>query len=295
MRGGSWRFLNGNEIAALLTHFKLYKLSQQGRLPSSPIVITTEVTTTQITRIAWHFKAQVVNNLLVGFKYHADVLWQLEQTGAYEDVRGTPEDFIIATEESHGILVTPHIRDKDAASAAVLLAELALDQKRKGLTVLDYLDMLARQFGYFRNEGVPVVMPGIEGKRNMARMLDALRAAPPAEIAGLPVTSFEDLRDERGRMGPIKGATDFAARNFLIFRLGDRAKVVLRPSGTEPKAKSYIEVGTPPYSPSMSRDEWQRSCREADELVRRLADDFWRQALGRIGMTPAEVGLRPGG
>src|SRR5262249_18419765 len=74
-RQGGWRFVTGNEIAALLTHFKLTKLSQQGRLPSSPIVITTEVTTGLVTRIARHFKAQVVNDLLVGFKYHADVLW----------------------------------------------------------------------------------------------------------------------------------------------------------------------------------------------------------------------------
>jgi phosphoglucomutase/phosphomannomutase len=286
-----WRYLNGNEIAALLTHFKLSKLSQQGRLPPSPVVITTEVTTSQVTRIARHFKAQVVNNLLVGFKYIADVLWQLEQNGVYEDVRGTPEDFVIATEESHGILTTPHIRDKDAAGAAVLLAELALDQKRKGLTVLDYLDSLSRQFGYFRNLGVPVLMTGIEGKRNMARMLDALRSSPPSVIGGLPVTSFEDLRDENGRMGPIKGATDFAARNFLIFRMGERAKVVFRPSGTEPKAKSYVEVCTPPCPPALPREEWQLSCKEVDELIQRIADDFLRQALGLIGMTPTEAGV----
>ena len=292
MIADGWRFLHGNEIAALLTHFKLNKLALQGNLPPSPIVITTEVTTGQITRIAQHFKAQIVNNLLVGFKYHAEVLWQLEQAGAYEDVRGTPADFIIASEESHGILVTPQIRDKDAGGAALLLAELAVDQKRKGLSVLDYLDMLARQFGYYKNEGVPVFMAGIEGKQNMARMLDALRAAPPRQIGGLAVTAFEDLRDERGRMGPLKGATDAAARNFLIFRLGDRAKIVLRPSGTEPKAKTYVEACTPPCPPALSREEWVKSCREADALVKRLADDFQRQALGLIGLTPAAAGGR---
>src|SRR5207253_560064 len=108
-----YRFVTGNELAALLTHFKLKQLIQQGQLPRSPIVITTEVTTSLITRIARHFKAQVVNNLLVGFKYIADVLWHLEQDGSFEDVRGTPKDFVIASEESHGILVTSSIRDKD--------------------------------------------------------------------------------------------------------------------------------------------------------------------------------------
>jgi phosphoglucomutase/phosphomannomutase len=284
---GSYRFVNGNELAALLTHFKLHKLSLQGRLPPSPIVLRTEVTTSLVTRIARHFKAQIVDNLLVGFKYVADVLWQLEQNGACEDVRGTPEDFVIASEESHGILVTPKIRDKDAGGAALLMAELALDQKRQGRTVLDYLDSIYRQFGYVRNEGLTVAMTGIAGKQNMTRMLDALRRSPPRAVAGLAVTSVEDLRDEDGRMGPIKGATDFAGRNFLIFRLGDRARVVLRPSGTEPKAKTYIEVSSPPCAPGTAPAAWQRNCREVDELARRIAEDFQRQALGLIGMAPA--------
>src|SRR5262249_6311216 len=157
---------------------------EQGRLPSSPIVVKTEVTSSLVTRIARHFKAQVVENLLVGFKYIADVLWHLEQHGAYEDVRGTPEDFVIGVEERPGTLVTPHIRDKDAAGAALLLAELALDQKRQGKTVADYLEEIYRQFGYFRHDLANLAMKGIEGKQEMTRMLEGLRAKPPKEIAG---------------------------------------------------------------------------------------------------------------
>jgi phosphoglucomutase/phosphomannomutase len=283
-RQGSWRFVTGNEIAALLTHYKLSKLAQRGLMPKSPIVVKTEVTSSQVTRIARHFKSQVVDNLLVGFKYIADVLWQLDQNESYEDVRGTPEDFVIGVEESHGILVTPMIRDKDAAGAAVLLAELALDQKRHGRSVLDYLEILSRDFGYFRTEGVPLVMTGIQGKQNMARMLDALRANLPREISGLRVTGFEDLRDRHGRMGPIKGATDFAARNVLLFRLGDRGRIALRPSGTEPKAKCYIEACSPPCPAGTSAETWKQTCQEVDELVNRLGADFPRLALGLIGM-----------
>jgi phosphoglucomutase/phosphomannomutase len=275
-REGNWRYINGNEIAALLTHFKLSKLSQQGRLPRSPIVISTEVTTRLVTRIARHFGAQIVDNLLVGFKYHADVLWQLEQSGAYEDVQGSPADFVIAVEESHGIMCMPTIRDKDAGVSALLMAEIALDQKRKLKTIPDYLDALAREFGYFRNVGVQVVMPGLQGKQQMVKMLDRLRSAPPKEIGGLAVTGFEDLRDEEGRFGPIKGATDFAARNVLIFRCGERAKLVLRPSGTEPKAKTYIEVCTPPCPSGMSDEKWRKTCKETDELLDRLTKDFKR-------------------
>jgi phosphoglucomutase/phosphomannomutase len=283
-QGSGWRFVTGNEIAALLTHFKLNKLAEEGRMPRSAIVITTEVTTGLVTRIARHFKAQVVDDLLVGFKYIAEVLRQLEEHGAYEDARGAPEDFVIACEESHGILVTHQIRDKDAGGAALLLAELALDLKRKSRTMLEYLDKIYQQFGYFNNDGVPVVMTGIQGKQNMAKMLDALRAAPPKTIAGLPVTGFEDLRDENGRLGPLKGATDAAARNVLVYHLGEQARVVLRPSGTEPKAKTYIEVCSAPCPNSATNEAWRKTCADVDALAKRLGEEFQRHALGLIGM-----------
>jgi phosphoglucomutase/phosphomannomutase len=283
-RPDAWRFVTGNEIAALLTHFKLSKLKQKGEMPGSPIVVKTEVTTSLITRIARYFRAQIVDNLLVGFKYIADVLWHLEQSGAYEDVRGTPKDFVIGGEESHGILVTPEIRDKDAAGGALLMAELALDQKRQGKTVLDYLEAIYRQFGYFHNEIVPVVMTGIEGKQNMARMLNQLRQTPLREIGGLPVTEFADLRDEHARLGPIKGATDAASRNFLIFRLGERGRVALRPSGTEPKAKAYIEVCSPPCPTGASPEQWRKMCVEVDDLSKHIAADFLRKVKDLAGL-----------
>jgi phosphoglucomutase/phosphomannomutase len=288
---GAYRFLTGQELASLLTHFKLARLAEVGSLPASPIVVTTEVTTTQVTRIGRHFGAQVVNDLLVGFKYHADVIAQLDATGQYGDVRGTPADFVIATEESHGVLATDAIRDKDSACAALLLAEAALFEKRRRRTLVDYLTDLNRQFGYFRNELLNIVMTGLEGKLNMVRMLDALRTSPPREIGGLPVTGFEDLRDENGRMGPLKGETDRAARNFLIFRLtgpgGVTAKVCLRPSGTEPKAKAYIEVGSEPMKAGTPAAVWEASCGAIDKQVQRLASEFLQLAMATVGLAPA--------
>ena len=291
-REGGCRFITGNQIAALLTHFKLSKLSQQGRLPPSPIVVRTEVTTGQVTRIARHFRAQVIDDLLVGFKYIADVLWQLEQNGAYEDVQGTPADFVIGVEESHGALTTSQIRDKDAGGAAVLLAELALDQKRRGQTVLDYVERLAREFGYYHNAGIPVFMTGVQGKQQMASMLDRMRATPPTEIGGLTVTHFADRRDEDGRFGPLKGATDRASRNVLVFHFGDQARVVLRPSGTEPKAKIYLEACSPPCAPGTPTEVWRKQCADVDDLAKRVGDDFVRQALALIGLDPSAAGTR---
>jgi phosphoglucomutase len=123
-------------------------------------------------------------------------------------------------------------------------------------------------------------------------MLDRLRAAPPQTIAGLPVTSFEDLRDEDGRLGPLKGATDAASRNFLIFRCGELAKVVLRPSGTEPKAKIYLELCTLPCKSGTSAAEWQRQCHETDDLTQRMAKEFVRDSLALIGLDPSSAGAQ---
>jgi phosphoglucomutase len=285
--GGEYRFLTGNEICALVTHFKLTQLQKTGRMPASPVVVTTEVTTSMVGRIARSFNAQVVDNLLVGFKYIAEVIWQLESEGRYEDVTGTPADFVLGCEESHGLQTTAEVRDKDAGGASVVLAEMALEQRRQGRTVPEYLDALARQYGYFRNEVLNIIMTGIEGKSNMVRMLDALRKSPPKTIGGLAVTGFEDLRDENSRMGPLKGATDAASRNFLIFRLGETAKVVLRPSGTEPKAKAYLEVRSAPWKAGVTAAAWEAACREVDTLAQRIATDFLGLALGTVGLTPA--------
>jgi phosphoglucomutase/phosphomannomutase len=279
---GGYHTLTGNEIAALITWFKLDQLHKQGRMPRSPVVVTTVVTTSLVTRIARHFGSQVVNNLLVGFKNMAEVVRQLEDTGSYEDVQATPADLILATEESHGVMTMPEIRDKDSACGCLLLAELALEEKRNGRTVVDRLEALARQFGYFRNELINIVMTGIEGQRDMALMLDRLRADPPQTIGGLAVTEFEDLRDPDGRLGPIRGATDSAGRNVLIFRFGEVGSVVLRPSGTEPKAKAYIELSTPPYREA----DWIAQRKSVDDRTRAIADDFLSRTLALVGQKP---------
>jgi len=289
-----FRYINGNEIAVLLTYFKLSKLTEQNRLPKSPLVVKTEVTSTLVTRVARHFGTQVIDNLLVGFKYIAEVLWQLESTGMYEDVKANVDDYLIGVEESHGALLMPQIRDKDASAAALLLAELGLDLKRQGKTVGELLETIAKQFGYFRNDGVNIVMTGIEGKSNMTKMLDALRNNPPTQIGEWPVASFEDLRNEDGRMGPLKGATDAASRNFLIFRLAENAtsklpltaRVVLRPSGTEPKAKAYIEVGSGPCPSSISATDWVEVKTTVDAHVKAIGKEFTRVAMATVGLTP---------
>lgn len=278
---GKFRFVTGNQIASLLTAFKLAEMRRQGSLPKSPIVVKTEVTTRMISRICHKEGVQIVDDLLVGFKYIADVLRALESEGHFGDVQGTPSDFIIATEESHGALVTPDIRDKDAAGAALLFAELALAMKRQDSNVLAYLHRLQEQFGYFRNDGVNIQMDGVTGRVRMNRMLDSFRTDPPREIDGLSVTRFEDLRNPDGRLGPIQGATDAAGRNVLIFEMGQDARVVLRPSGTEPKAKAYVEVSSQPRAAGTTDADWEKTKNGVDEKAASLGNAFVQMALKR--------------
>lgn len=274
---GSWRFFNGNEIAALVAEFRLV----HGR-HARPIVMKTEVTSELVTRVARRHGAQVVGELLVGFKYIGDGLRQLEDTGRFAGAEGTPDDFVLGVEESHGVLVTPHLRDKDAAGAALALAELASVEKDQGRTLGDALRGLWAREGYVVNRLVSTVMRGATGKARIEAIQDSLRASPPAAIAGLPVSTFADRRDPAGPLGPIKSGTDRASRDVLVFRCGEGNRVILRPSGTEPKNKVYVEVIGAPGEAAAT----------VDARAEALAFDFAAQMLARAGLALPDWALR---
>jgi phosphoglucomutase/phosphomannomutase len=292
---GEYRFLTGNEIAVMVTHYKLEQLQRLGRLPAQPLVIKTEVTTELLRPITEHFGGTIIGDLLVGFKYHAHVLDCLEKHRRFGLVHATVDDFVIGVEESHGILVTPQIRDKDAAGAAILLAELAAIQRQKGATLLDYLDDIYRRYGYYANLLTSMVMTGAEGLTNIETIQQTLRRQPPAHIAGLTVTQMIDHWDETGTHGAFVSDTDRAARNVLLFRLEQGARVIIRPSGTEPKNKIYIEVPAPPLGLQASSDALAQSKAAADAMAQRIADDFTRQMLAMIDVHLPDYALRLSG
>lgn len=289
---GAYRFLTGNEIAVLVTHYKLEQLQSLGRLPSRPLVIKTEVTTELLRPITAHFGGTLIGDLLVGIKYHANALHQIEQRQLYGDVEAALEDFIIAAEESHGILVTPDMRDKDAAGAALLLAELAALQRQQGRVLLDYLDDIYRRHGYFANLGTSMVMSGAEGADRIQHIQQTLRGAPPAELGGWEVTQAVDHWNETGVHGPLLSDTDRAARNVLAYRLANGARVIVRPSGTEPKNKVYVEVPARPLGLEAGDDELAGNKAVTDALAQRLIDDFVRRMLATIGVELPDYALR---
>jgi phosphoglucomutase/phosphomannomutase len=292
---GTFRFLTGNEIAVLTTHYKLAQLKHLGRLPERPLVIKTEVTTELVRPITEAFDGVLLGDLLVGFKYHANVLEHLEHHGHFGTLRGTVQDFVIAVEESHGLLVTPEIRDKDAAGAALLLAELAALQRARGATLLDYLDDLYMRYGYYANLGTSMVMTGAEGTAQIQAIQQGLRQQPPTAVAGWEVTQYVDHWDESGPHGRFLSETDRASRNVLVFRLGNGARVLVRPSGTEPKNKVYIEVPAPPVGRQAGRAALARCKADTDAVAQRIADDFTRQMLELIHVHLPDYALRISG
>lgn len=289
---GDYRFLTGNEIAVLVTHYKLAQLQRLGRLPAQPVVIKTDVTTELLRPITAHFGGVLIGDLLVGFKYHGNVLDHLEKHGRFGSIKAHLDDFVVAVEESHGILVTSEIRDKDAAGAAILLAELAAQQRQKGATLLDYLDDIYKRYGYYGNLLTSMVMTGAEGLENIEKIQQHMRQSPPCQVAGWPVSAAVDHWDEAGVHGPFKSDTDRASRNMLAFRLANGARVIIRPSGTEPKNKIYIEVPAPPLGARASGAALAQCKAETDQVARCIADDFSRQMLAIIDVELPDYALR---
>ena len=135
-------------------------------------------------------------------------------------------------EEALGYAVSDVVRDKDGISAALVMAQLAAQEKRAGRTLGDRLDDIARRFGRHATEPVTVELAGADGAERRERIMAALRSDPPVTLLGRPVTGIEDLRD---------GARGLPPSDVLILR-AEGARVVIRPSGTEPKLKAYLEV-----------------------------------------------------
>jgi phosphoglucomutase/phosphomannomutase len=279
---GSWRGLSGNEIAVLLTD---YVLSDHAA-GASPVVIKTEVTSSLVSRVAKDHGAQVIDHLLVGFKYIGDAMDQLEAHGSFAETHASLDDFAIGAEESHGVLVSTAMRDKDAAGGALLLAELASLEKDQGRTLIDTLSRIHERVGYVKNELASTVMRGATGRSRIEAIQASYRAQPPTTIGGRTVTAMHDRLDPTGPFGPICSDTDAASRDVLVFELGDRARVVLRPSGTEPKCKVYAEVSGPEGTPLSTAKV------QVDAACRTLTEGFVLDMLARVDIRLPAWALR---
>jgi phosphoglucomutase/phosphomannomutase len=299
--GGGMRAVGGNEIGALLLQSILSARRAAGTLPPRPIFINTLVTTSLQRLIARRNGCQVIGDLMVGFKYMGDVLGHLELHGRFpageaagrDSVVGTLDDFVFTTEESHGYLLTHRIRDKDACGAAVQLAGLASELADTGRTFSGLLRDIWRIYGYHRNVQRSLVMEGIGGLERIRRIQQVLRERPPGEIAGLPVTRFVDCQIDGG---PLRSSTDAASRDVLLFELGGDperpVRLIIRPSGTEPKTKLYVEVptsrqlggildeATPALLAGLPDDELDGIISDCDRRATAIGNAFIHHCLG---------------
>lgn len=301
-RSGGFRFVNGNELGVLLLQSILSERTRSRTLPRRPIFINTLVTSSLQREIARRYGCQVVGDLMVGFKYMGDVLAHLERSGRFpppggptdrDSAVGSLGDFVFTTEESHGYLLTPRVRDKDACGAAVHLAGLASRLKDEERDFAGLLRDIYRVYGYHRNVLRSLVMEGIVGLERIGRIQDVLRESPPDEIAGLEVTRFVDNHVVGG---PLRSSTDAASRNVLLFELdggdGLTVRLVIRPSGTEPKTKLYVEVpsalqiggnldeAAPAALAEIDDERLDRVIAEADARATAIGNAFIRFCLG---------------
>jgi phosphomannomutase len=229
---GPWRTFNGNEIGAILTQYVLSKRAEANTLTPDSYIVKTLLTTELTRRIAENFGVRCIGDLLVGFKYIAQVI----------DREG-PDQFAFGTEESHGYLIGQYCRDKDGAVACMLMSELAAELKHKRVSMHDYLSALHREHGYHREMLINLFMEGSEGMAAMKRLMKAFRETPPQQLAGMPLKQIRDYGNSK-RTDLRSGDTQKMAGpigDLIIMDLEEEGNyVAVRPSGTEPKIKLYV-------------------------------------------------------
>jgi len=234
----NWYFLNGHELSIILTHYGITKFKQKNCLTDESVVIRTNVTTSLVTDIARNHHIKCIDDLLVGFKYIGNELNKLEKENKIQHL-------VIGTEESHGFIMGNYVRDKDAASAGIWLAELAAALKNDNQTLVDYLYEIFSEYGYCNNLLTEIRLLGSSGMEKISTIMDYMRNNDITNFDEFKVKEKVDLWSTKDK--PFLSDTDKSSRNVLIFHLENQynlkgLKVTLRPSGTEPKLKIYIEV-----------------------------------------------------
>ncbi len=231
---GEYKLMTGNEVGCMLAEYILSRKKEKGTLCANPVVVKTIVTTELIRAIADKYNAEVFD-LLTGFKYIGELIEQLKE-------KGEEDRYEIGLEESYGYLTGTHARDKDAVNASMIIIEMAAYYKTQGKTLVDVMNSLYEEHGMYLNTLLNFGFEGADGMKKMAAMMDSMRNNPPAEIGGIKVEKVSDYLTST-TTDICSGNTekiDLPVSNVLSYALEDDNKVVVRPSGTEPKIKIYI-------------------------------------------------------
>ena len=247
----SYKLLTGNQIAVLLCDYLITTWKEKGEFGKQPLVVKSIVTTDLVKEIAHRQGAECVD-VLTGFKYIAEKIAEMETS--------SKRFFLFGCEESFGYLSVPHVRDKDAVSSAVLAVEMMAYHASHGISLQQRLDQLYDEFGYYTEKVLSFTYEGISGKQKMADIMARFRALKPSDsFAGYTIGAAADLLDDISMGLPKSDVV------ILYFESGE--KMVVRPSGTEPKIKYYLFFHASPNDRRSFQDTLQdRIARIKSEL-----------------------------
>ena len=254
---GSFVPLSGNQTGALLLDYIIGAKRREGTMPQNPVALKTIVSSEMVRRIAEKNGVEIFDTF-TGFKFMAEKKNALESSGEGK--------VFFSYEESYGYMIGDFLRDKDAVTASMLIAEMAAWYDGQGMTLFDALGKLYEKYGQYGEKTLNLMMPGLDGHVKMRELMSGLRGAPPEEIEGVTVTVRKDYQSgqETNMLTGEKKLMELSGSNVLRFETEDGTVVIVRPSGTEPKVKVYI----------MASAETRAEC---DEKVQKYA--AWAERL----------------
>mgnify|MGYP000002033316 FL=1 len=235
---GEYVLPTGNEIGVLMLDYIAKQRIAHGTMPKKPIAVKSIVSTPLADVVAKSYGIEMVN-VLTGFKYIGEQVTMLQKQG--EESR-----FLLGFEESYGYLTGAHVRDKDAVNGSMIICEMAEYYKKQGKTLIDVLDDIFARFGVYAARVKGYTFEGTDGMEKMANIMKKLRSNPPTSFAGYEVLSCADYQTSIRKDFRTGGETkiDLPTSNVLEYNLENNLKVIIRPSGTEPKIKVYLTIVT---------------------------------------------------
>ena len=233
--GDEYKVITGNQMGVLLLDYIIQAKKATGTMPANPGAVSS-IVSTGMARAVCEANGVHFEDTFTGFKFMAERVAEWEAAKSYK--------YIFAFEESYGYMVGDYVRDKDAVTASMLVAEMAASYHKKGMTLMDAVNALYEKYGYFGEKTLNLVMPGLDGLQKMQQLMKELRENPPTEIGSQEVIRIRDYSDGSIfvlGLGKI-GKTPISGSNVLYFELADGSSFIVRPSGTEPKIKVYLLV-----------------------------------------------------
>ena len=221
---GSYELVSGNEVGVLLLDYICQGRIEKGTMPENPVAVKSLVSTPLADAVAASYGVEM-RNVLTGFKWIGDQIASLEAAGQVDR-------FILGFEESYGYLAGPYVRDKDAIIGSMLICEMAAYYRSIGSSIKEHLEGIYLKFGRYLNKVDSFEFPGLSGMDKMAGIMASLREKPPVEIGGYKVVKVTDYTKT--------AETGLPSANVLVYALEGGATVIVRPSGTEPKIKTYF-------------------------------------------------------